>query len=252
MNRKSIFGIFLIIIALSLTLGAVNAEKITVTDGVDNKMLSVEENVAADELLSADSDESIQSVDSGTNGSNVAIADLEVNILPTVSDESENEIIWSVLVHNKGPDTAYNTQVTLECTDNMIFENPFNTLTFLSTPSSFSYYESKGIFNYHQLTWLIGDLEADSYTELFVKSIKQSGQSYFSVFAISDSIDQDLSDNYGVESVGYPTNSSQNLSVNEALHDNPSVTDLPAAGNPFIVALLALMVIGVGGIKIIF
>ena len=53
MNRKSIFGIFLIIIALSLTLGAVNAEKITVTDGVDNEMLSVEENVAADELLSA-------------------------------------------------------------------------------------------------------------------------------------------------------------------------------------------------------
>ena len=93
---------------------------------------------------------------------------------------------------------------------------------------------------------------ADSYTELFVKSIKQSGQSYFSVFAISDSIDQDLSDNYGVESVGYPTNSSQNLSVNEALQDNPSVTDLPAAGNPFIVALLALMVIGVGGIKRIF
>ena len=103
---------------------------------------------------------------------------MEVNILPTVSDESENEIIWSVLVHNKGPDTAYNTQVTLECTDNMIFENPFNTLTFLSTPSSFSYYESKGIFNYHQLTWLIGDLEADSYTELFVKSIMYKSKGF--------------------------------------------------------------------------
>ena len=36
MNRKSIFGIFLIIIALSLTLGAVNAEKITVTDVADH------------------------------------------------------------------------------------------------------------------------------------------------------------------------------------------------------------------------
>lgn len=70
----------------------------------------------------------------------------------------------------------------------------------------------------------------------------------------SDSVDNDLSDNYAFESVGQPTNSSQSLSVNESLPDadSPSSTQLPSAGNPFVVALLAFMIIGAGGIKRIF
>ena len=97
--------------------------------------------------------------------------------------------------------------------------------------------------------WRFG---AYSYTELLIRSVKQGlGQCSIEVLLTSDSVDYDLSDNYAFESVGQPTNSSQSLSVNESLPDadSPSSTQLPSTGNPFVVSLLALMIIGAGGIK---
>ena len=254
MNRKSIFGIFLILVALSLTLGAVSAEEVIIDDGSAKEMLSVDESVAAEDVLNSESDESLQTLASAGDGSNVAVANLTVDILAISDEEDESSIVWSILVHNYGSDISYNTRVTVDGTSNLNFENPFNKPTILFTDSGLhvSYYDSKGIFDYHKLTWLIGDLEPYSYTELLIRSVKQGlGQCSIEVLLTSDSVDYDLSDNYAFESVGQPTNSSQSLSVNESLPhaDSPSSTQLPSAGNPFVVALLALMIIGAGGIK---
>lgn len=135
MNRKSIFGIFLILVALSLTLGAVNAEEVTIDDGSANEMLSVDESVAAEDVLNSESDESLQTLASAGDGSNVAVANLTVDILATPDDEDESNIVWSILVHNYGPEVSYNTQVTVDGTSNLNFENPFNQLTILFTDS---------------------------------------------------------------------------------------------------------------------
>ena len=239
MNIKSIFAVFLILIALSLTLGAVNAEEVLADNESGDEKLSVDESAAADELFGADE-------------INRPVADLSVDILP-FNNLSDNEIVWSIMVHNNGPDIAYNTQVSIESSDNLIFENPFNTLTFLSDPDEgISYYESHGIFDNHKLTWIIGDFKPDSYTEMFIKSVKQgSGQYYLRVFAASESADDDLSQNKDFATVGYPSNTSQSDSVNETFtkKDTSSGTELPATGNPFVAALFGLMIIGAGGIK---
>ena len=107
MNRKSIFGIFLILVALSLTLGAVNAEEVTIDDGSANEMLSVDESVAAEDVLNSESDESLQTLASAGDGSNVAVANLTVDILAISDEEDESSIVWSILVHNYGPDISY-------------------------------------------------------------------------------------------------------------------------------------------------
>ncbi|SDA45881.1 DUF11 domain-containing protein [Methanobrevibacter millerae] len=249
MNRKSIFAIFLILIALSLTLGAVNAEEVLADNESGDEKLSVDESAAADELFGAEGDGSLQPAASGGD-INRPVADLSVSIWPV---ESENEIVWSILVHNNGPDIAYNTQVTVEGSDNLILENPFNTSTFLQDPEEgVSFYESQGIFDNHKLTWIIGDFKPDSYTEMFIKSVKQgSGQYYLRAFAASESADDDLSQNQDMATVGYPSNTSQSDSVNETFtkKDTSSGTELPATGNPFVAALFGLMIIGAGGIK---
>lgn len=240
MNRKSIFGILLIMIVLALTLGAVNAEEVVKDASVDS-------------ILSADESEGFIQTEDSAGEINSISADLNMHVHPFSSIESENDIVWSILIRNNGPDVAHNTRVTVNGSDNLFFENPFNAPTYLGTKDSQTFYESQGIFDYHHFTWIIGDLQPDSYTELLVKSIKQeSDQYYFEALVTSDSVDHDLSDNYYINYVGYQvTNSTQSDSVNETLpaEDNQLANTLPATCNPFIVLFLALMAIGVCGIK---
>ena len=181
--------------ALSLTLGAVSAEDVAQAGNAAGGEVSAE--VAAD----------------------VPVADLEVDVEALV--ENDVGILWGVGVANNGPDTAFNTVVNVDGSDNLLL---------------YDAYVSQGMYYPESGKWYVGDLAANTYAVMYLDTVKMDeGPYYVEALAVSDSYDPVLSNNYDIAWVGLDASAAEDT--------------LPEAGNPIAMALLALLAIGVGGIK---
>lgn len=182
--------------ALSLTLGAVSAEDV-----------AEEGNAAGGDIVVTDIED-------------VAVADVEVDVEPLT--ENEYEIYWGVGVANNGPDTAYNTVVRVDGSDNLLLWD-------IPVISQGTYYPEYGV-------WDVGDLAAGDVAVMILDTLKMDeGPYWVDAIAVSDSADPDLSNNYDIAWVGLDAAAAEET--------------LPETGNPLAMALLALLAIGVGGIK---
>ncbi|MBR0058703.1 MAG: DUF11 domain-containing protein [Methanobrevibacter sp.] len=194
--KKSILYIFVVLMALSLTLGAVSAEDV-----------AEEGNAAGGDIVVTDIED-------------VAVADVEVDVEPLT--ENEYEIYWGVGVANNGPDTAYNTVVRVDGSDNLYLWD-------IPVISQGTYYPEYGV-------WDVGDLAAGDVAVMILDTVKMDeGPYWVDAIAVSDSADPDLSNNYDIAWVGLDAAAAEET--------------LPETGNPLAMALLALLAIGVGGIK---
>lgn len=219
MNTKSILGILLVLLALSLTLGAVSADE-NVTDDASADIMSVEETTV--EQVAADSGNTSASggdIEASVS-SDIPVSDVGVIVIPLYDfDELQT---WNILAYNLGPDDAANTQVFLSASDNLLY---FDHLAF------------DGVFDPVYGIWYVEDLPAGSFSQMYLAMSKIApGPSYIEAVVVSDSLDPDLSNNYDIGYFGLESASA-------------SEETLPAAGNPLVMALLALFVIGVGGLK---
>ncbi|MBR0371239.1 MAG: DUF11 domain-containing protein [Methanobrevibacter sp.] len=194
--KKSILYIFVVLMALSLTLGAVSAEDV-----------AEEGNAAGGDIVVTDIED-------------VSVADVEVDVEPLT--ENEYEIYWGVGVANNGPDTAYNTVVRVDGSDNLLLWD-------IPVISQGTYYPEYGV-------WDVGDLAAGDVAVMILDTLKMDeGPYWVDAIAVSDSADPDLSNNYDIAWVGLDAAAAEET--------------LPETGNPLAMALLALLAIGVGGIK---
>ena len=140
---KKIISILLILLALSLTLGAVSAEEVASDD-----VLAAEDTAA----VSADESESAATPTTGSSEvaanatTDTAEADLAVDV-EVVSEEDDGEIIWGVLVTNYGPDTAVNAMALVNGPDSL---------------ELYEYLASTGTFDPTTCIWQIGDLAKDA------------------------------------------------------------------------------------------
>lgn len=232
MNAKSILGILLVILALSLTLGVVSAEEVT-ADDASADILSVEESAAVEEVAvganEAPASEATNDVNDvpvsepaeTSNSSDVQVSDVGVEVTPLYDFGEINT--WSVFVYNNGPDTALNTVVFLGSSDNLVY---------------YDHFAYSGEFDYVNGIWYVGDLPANDYTELLLAMEKIApGPCFIEAAVDCASVDPNPSNNYDIAYMGV----GQSASASEET--------LPAAGNPIIMALLALFVVGVGGLK---
>lgn len=228
MKRKSIFGILMLVLALSLTLGFVSAEDVA-TDGASD-VLAADDNVVVEEapVEEAPVDEEGQAAGGDVAGPGVppGVELADVGVIVTPLFYSENDTVWSVFAYNYGPDTAKNAYVQLDCSDNLVC------VDFAGTGGEFDY--EKGI-------WYLGDMPAMSYAELLIEMLPIDKGPYFVDAAIkSDTFDPFLGNNYDIAYMGLE-------SVASAAEET-----LPATGNPLAMALLALVAVGVGGIRRLF
>ncbi|WP_407423053.1 hypothetical protein [Methanobrevibacter sp.] len=194
--KKSILYIFVVLMALSLTLGAVSAEDV-----------AEEGNAAGGDIVVTDIED-------------VSVADVEVDVEPLA--ENEYELYWGVGVANNGPDTAYNTVVRVDGSDNLLLWD-------IPVISQGTYYPEYGV-------WDVGDLAAGEVAVMILDTIKMDeGPFWVDAIAVSDSADPDLTNNYDIAWVGLDAAAAEET--------------LPETGNPLAMALLALLAIGVGGIS---
>lgn len=183
--------------ALSLTLGAVSAEDVATEEG----------NAAGGDVVV-------------TGDTDIPVADLETDVEPLA--ENEYEIFWGVGVINHGPDTAYDTVVYVDGSDNLFLYN-------VPVVTQGTYYPEYGV-------WEVGDLAAGTGAAMILETIKMDeGPFYVDAIAVSASVDPDLTNNYDIAWVGLDAAAAEET--------------LPETGNPLAIALLALLAIGVGGIK---
>ena len=195
--KKSILYIFVVLMALSLTLGAVSAEDVATDEG----------NAAGGDVVV-------------TGDPDIPVADLETDVEPLA--ENEYEIFWGVGVINHGPDTAYDTVVYVDGSDNLFLYN-------VPVVTQGTYYPEYGV-------WDVGDLAAGTGAAMILETIKMDeGPFYVDAIAVSDTLDPDLTNNYDIAWVGLDAAAAEET--------------LPETGNPLAMALLALLAIGVGGIK---
>ena len=119
-------------------------------------------------------------------------------------------------------DDAANTMVALSASNNLVY---------------FYHMAFDGVFDPITGIWNVGTLPANTYTQMLLAMSKIApGPSYIEAVVVSDSFDPNLSNNYDIAYFGLESASA-------------SEETLPATGNPLVVALLALFVIGVGGLK---
>ena len=212
MNKKSILYIFVVLMALSLTLGAVSAE-----DAAADDVLAAEEAPAVGEAAGGDV--------VATEAADIPVADIPVADVETdvqVLDETPYEIIWSVVAANNGPDVALDTYVAISGSDNLMLYDYIAT----TGDDSLIYDPIDDIY-----VWLVGDLLPNQVEVLLLDTIKiDEGPYYVDALIDTASIDYDLSNNYDI-----------------AWADVPEVSaaeeTMPAAGNPIAMALLALVAI---------
>ncbi|WP_407381358.1 DUF11 domain-containing protein [Methanobrevibacter sp.] len=216
MKTKSVLGILLLILALSLTLGAVSAEDVA-SDDASADVMSVEE--TAVEEVSSDVGNAAGEPVTANATANIPKADLAVDVTPLQQVGDMNT--WSVVVYNYGPDTAKNTLVALG-SDNLIY---------------YDHIAFSGTFDPETGIWDVGDLAKGTYTELVLAMYKVApGPALIEAVAVSDIFDPDTSNNYDIAYIDVESASA-------------SEETLPATGNPLAMALLALFVVGVGGLK---
>ncbi len=215
---KKIFSILLILLTLSLTLSTVSAEDVMgdVNENVDIVAASEDVvTVSADEGNAAGGEDALATSDTPS-------ADLTVDT--EVLDETGGVITWGVYVYNNGPDTAQNTIVYNLVSDNLI---------------AFDYLASQGAFDYDYCFWEVGNLAAGEEALMYLYTLVLGDGPHFNkVIVSSDTHDSDLSNNHDISSSEYENNS---VSATEKT--------LPKTGNPLVLALMALMVIGVGGLR---
>ena len=155
-----------------------------------------------------------------TGDTDIPVADLETDVEPLA--ENEYEIFWGVGVINHGPDTAEYTRVYVDGSDNLLLYN-------VPVVTQGTYYPEYGV-------WEVGDLAAGTGAAMILETIKMDeGPFYVDAIAVSDTLDPDLTNNYDIAWVGLDAAAAEET--------------LPETGNPLAMALLALLAIGVGGIK---
>ena len=138
MDINSTLGIFLLILALSLTLGAVSAEEVAIDDN--------------QELLSIDSQEdSITLAESNIPTEDDYSADVGVEV--TKVSETEDSSRWLIFAYNNGTDIAVNAWVTIKLSDNLRY---------------YDSYAFTGEFDSEYGIWYIGDLDSSDSTGLFI------------------------------------------------------------------------------------
>ena len=211
--------------ALSLTLGAVSAEDAAADTAAADDVAAVDVAPATDG--SAAGGDTVQPVQAE---SEVPVADVAVKV--DVFDETDYTITWRALALNLGPDTAYDTAVRVAGSENMLVYNSVCT---------------HGVYSDEIGEWYLGDMPAGTAAILLLETYKVdaifglgNGPYYGEALIISRSFDPDLSNNYDFAWAGLDTSAAE-----ESAH----TTTLPEAGNPLAMALLALLAIGIGGIK---
>lgn len=222
--KKSIFYIFIVLMALSLTLGAVSAEDAAADVAAADDVAAVDVAPAADG--NAAGGDNVQPVQAEADD---PVADVAVNV--DVVDETDYTITWRAIAMNFGPDTAYDTVVRISGSENMLLNR---------------YACSDGIFVDDTAQWYVGDMPANTASVLLLEAYKVdailglgNGPYYGEALIVSDSFDPDLSNNYDFAWVGLDASAAEEETTNT----------LPEAGNPLAMALLALLAIGIGGIK---
>lgn len=218
MNRKSILGIFLVILALSLTLGVVSAEEI-VSDDASADTISVEEGTTVEEVPSDENANAAGEPLEAAALSDTGVSDVGVEVTPLY--DFGNLTTWSVMVYNLGPDDAPDTTVFLGASDNLKY---------------FDHQAFDGVFDPVMGIWHVGDMPAYSYTVLLLAMERIApGPCYIEAVVDSASLDPNPSNNYDIAYMGLSASAAEET--------------MPAAGNPIAVALMALLVVGVGGLK---
>jgi hypothetical protein len=214
MNKKSILYIFVVLMALSLTLSAVSADDAVANDVVAAEEAPVVEEAPVAEEVAAGGDELV--TEANTTPSGVPIADLETDV--TVEEETPYEIIWGVNVINNGPAVAEDVLVFVNGGDNLL-------------PIAYSIPEGTQ-FNPETYTWYIPILAVNETATLFLDTVKVDEGPYFveAIAVALGSVDPDLSNNYDIEWADVPEVSA-------------AEETMPAAGNPIAMALLALIAI---------
>lgn len=220
MDIDSILGIFLLILALSLTIGAVSAEDITSEDN--------------GELLTADSQQdSITLAESNIPTADDYSADVGVEVAKI--SESDNSTKWLIFAYNNGTGIAKNAWVTLKISDNLRYCDAF----------AFS-----GEFDSEYGIWYIGDLDSSDSTGLYITVMPiTSGQYYIGAEIMSETFDLDMSNNRVlIEWQSKENNTSDNNTANYSGSAQAISETLPATGNPIaMVVFSVLMIIGIGG-----
>lgn len=218
MNRKSILGIFLVILALSLTLGVVSAEEI-VSDDASADTISVEEGTTVEEVPSDEDGNAAGTPVEAEASSDVGVSDVGVVVTPLY--DFGDMTTWSVMVYNLGPDVAPDTTVFLGSSDNMKY---------------IDHQAFDGVFDPVMGIWYVGDMPANSFTQLLLAMERIApGPCYIEAVVDSASLDPNPFNNYDIAYMGLSASAAEET--------------LPAAGNPLAMALLALLVVGVGGLK---
>ena len=220
--KKSIFYVLVVLMALSLTLGAVSAEDAAADVAAADDVAAVDVAPAADG--NAAGGDNVQPVQAEADDS---VADVAVNV--DVVEETDYTITWRAIAMNFGPDTAYNTVVRISGSENMLLNR---------------YACSDGIYVDDTAQWYVGDMPANTASVLLLEAYKVdailglgNGPYYGEALIVSDSFDPDLSNNYDIAWAGLDASAEETTNT------------LPEAGNPLAMALLALLAIGIGGIK---
>ena len=225
MNKKSILYIFVVLMALSLTLSAVSAEDVA-ADVADVADEAVIEEAPADEGAAGGDEEVVLTEPAATpaagsiNILDVPIADVETDV--QVVEENPYEIIWSVVAANNGPDTAYDTYVAISGSDSLMVYQYLAT----NGNDNLGYDPVDDVF-----LWYVGDLLPNQVEVLLLDTIKMDeGPYYVDALISTTSVDYDLSNNYDIVWADVP-------------EESAAEKTMPAAGNPIAMALLALVAI---------
>ena len=218
----------MIILALSLTLGAVSAEETVgdVAPADDGVVAATSEDVAADSTDDGDVGAAAGGEETATAVSTTPSADLMVDT--EVLGQEGDIVTWGVLVYNYGPDVAENTMVYDVISDNLV---------------AVDYLASQGVYDLDLGFWDVGNLPAGESAVMYLYTAVLDYGPYFNeVMAVSDTPDPDLSNNYDIAFFGYDDES-------DSASASAAEQTLPETGNPLVLALMALMVVGVGGLR---
>ena len=148
-------------------------------------------------------------------------ADLEINVYPSVQYAKAGDyVLWLVDVINNGPDMAENAFAYINLVEGDIL--------------LVDYVENAGYYDPYTGVWNIGDMLPSEKVSLLILGQALS-DSYATLFAsvVSDTYDPDMSNNFAAAFVNYD---GEVAAAAEEVSE-----ELPATGNPIVMALLALI-----------
>lgn len=220
MNKRSILHIFIILLALYLTLGAVSAADNATDDAV----------IASDApaVAVAPADEVVESPEPlhAAGGEPAATPQADIGVKVTEIEDYGDFIIWDIFAYNLGPDVAKNAQVFVHSSDNLAYLVDAQLYGDVFRPITANY----GV-------WDLGNLKPLETTEMLIATkTLDEGPFFVEAFAISETEDPNWSNNYDI---AYARADSTPVEADT----------LPEAGNPIAIAILGLMAIGVGGLR---